>query len=155
MHSAWRIVKARYAATAFDGEGARRSGGRWNSPGTRVVYTSSTISLALLEMLVNLGESSVLAGYVLIESRFDAALVLTLPRAALPANWQKKPVPAEARAVGDQWVQQSRSAILMVPSVVVPQESNYLLNPLHPKFAAVKISAPVPFPFDARLVRSK
>jgi len=130
MVSAWRIVKARYAANAFDGEGARRSGGRWNSPGTSVVY-------------------------VLIECRIDPALVVPLQRAILPKNWQAYPAPAEARAVGDRWVKQGRSVALQVPSVVVPHEHNFLINPAHAKFPSVKILASTPFPFDPRLLRSK
>ena len=155
MRSAWRIVKARFAAGAFDGEGARRSGGRWNSPGTAVVYASSTASLAMLEMLVHLGAPAVLHGYVLMECRFDPDLVVTLQRAVLPKNWQQYPAPDEARAIGDQWVKQGRSAILEVPSVVVPQEHNLLLNPAHPRFSSIRILPPAPFPFDERLARSK
>lgn len=155
MVSAWRIVKARYAASAFDGEGARRSGGRWNSPGTSVVYASSTASLAMLEMLVHLGAPGALPGYVLIECRIDPALVLPLQRALLPKNWQAYPAPAEARAIGDRWVKQGRSVALQVPSVVVPHEHNFLINPAHSKFPSVKILPPTPFPFDARLLRGK
>ena len=120
-----------------------------------MVYASSTASLAMLEMLVHLGAAAVLSGYVLIECRFDPALVLTLQRAILPKNWQQQPAPAEARAIGDQWVKQGRSAILEVPSVIVPQEHNLLLNPVHPKFSSIRISPPTPFPFDARLARLK
>ena len=160
MVSAWRIVKARFvkagfAANAFDGEGARRSGGRWNSPGTSLVYASSTASLAMLEMLVHLGSAAVLPGYVLIECRFDPALVLPLQRAILPANWQEYPAPAEVRAIGDRWVRQGRSVVLEVPSVILPQEHNFLLNPAHPKFSSLKILPPTPLRFDARLLRQK
>ena len=155
MVSAWRIVKARYAANAFDGEGARRSGGRWNSPGTSVVYASSTASLAMLEMLVHIGASAILPGYLLIECRFDPALGLPLQRAILPANWQEYPAPAEAREIGDRWVNHGRSVALEVPSVLLPQEHNFLINPAHPKFSSVKILPPTPFRFDARLLRPK
>lgn len=153
MRSAWRIVKSRYASNAFDGEGARRSGGRWNSPGTAVVYASSTASLAILEMLVHLGSAAVLPGYVLIECRFDPDLVLPLPRASLPASWQEHPAPAEVRAIGDRWVRQGRSVLLEVPSVVVPHEQNFLIHPGHPRFSSVKILPPMPFRLDGRLMR--
>lgn len=155
MVSAWRIVKARFAENAFDGEGARRSGGRWNSAGTSVVYASSTASLAMLEMLVHLGSAAVLPGYVLIECRLDPALVLRLQRVVLPANWREDPAPAEARAIGDRWVRQGRSLALEVPSVLLPQEHNFLINPAHPKFASVKILPPTPFRWDERLAKRR
>ena len=75
---AWRIVKAKHAATAFDGEGARLFGGRWNSPGTRMIYTSATLSLAALESLVHLSPP-VLFKYVAIPVEFDESLIETLP----------------------------------------------------------------------------
>ena len=88
MATCWRIVKNRHASTAFDGEGARLYGGRWNSPGTRMVYTSSTISLAVLEVLVNLQEASLLSSYSLISSSVDDALVERLDRSRLPDGWR-------------------------------------------------------------------
>ena len=89
--TAWRIVKARNAANAFDGEGARVEGGRWNSPGTPVVYTSQSAALAALELLVHLGRSSILAAYVLIPCTFDDALVSRLDRKRLQKNWRSYP----------------------------------------------------------------
>lgn len=155
MVSAWRIVKARYAEDAFDGEGARRSGGRWNSPGTSMVYTSSTASLAILEMLAHLGSPAVLPGYALIECRIDPALILPLRHATLPPNWQDYPAPAEVRSIGDRWVREGRSVAMEVPSVLLPQEHNVLLNPSHPRFSSVKILRPTPFRFDTRLLKPK
>ena len=71
MPASWRIIKARYAKSAFDGEGARQFGGRWNSPGVPIIYTSSSMSLAALEMLVHLGRSRSLSSYVVFSCRFD------------------------------------------------------------------------------------
>ena len=153
MPRAWRLVKARHAASAFDGEGARLHGGRWNSPGTRVVYVSSSRSLAALELLVHLEIAEALEHYVVIEVRIPAPVIARLDRRRLPADWRNDSPPAALRALGDTWVQQARSAALEVPSVVVPEETNYLLNPVHPSFKRIAIGRPQPFRYDARLVR--
>lgn len=149
---AWRIVKEKYAATAFSGEGAALTGGRWNSRGARVVYTSGTRSLAALETLVHLNPP-VLFRYVLFRVEFDVRLVETIPPAALPDNWREEPPPPATKAIGDAWAREGRSAVLEAPSVIIPGEPNYLLNPLHPDFKHVAISEPEPFAFDPRLVR--
>jgi RES domain-containing protein len=147
---AWRLTKARYLATAWDGEGARRSGGRWNSAGTAVVYTSETLSLALVETLVHL-PSGVLPAFVAVPLEIDDSLVTVLEDKHLPVDWRSDPAPPSTRAVGDAWVQANTSAALRVPSVVVPMEFNYVLNPRHRGFARVVMGAPMPFPFDPRL----
>jgi RES domain-containing protein len=151
MRQAWRIVKEKYAASAFDGEGASRTGGRWNSRGTWLVYTSATQSLAALETLVHLNPP-LLFRYVAIPLHFDEKLVETLDPRTLPENWREEPAPPATRILGDDWVDESRSAILEVPSVVVPTESNYLLNPAHRDFRKIKIGNSVPFAFDPRLL---
>ena len=153
MRTAWRIVKSRYAAAAFDGEGARAFGGRWNSAGTAVVYTAETQSLAVLELLVHIQQSAVLQSFSSIGVLFDDALVETVDAAALPGNWMEYPAPSALQQIGDQWAAGLRSAVLRVPSVVVPSESNFILNPRHPDFAKVEIKAPTAFRFDPRLVR--
>jgi len=153
MATGWRIVKSRYARTAFDGEGARLYGGRWNSPGTRMVYTSSTISLAVLEVLVHLQEASLLSSYSLVSVSFDDALIECLDRSRLPDGWRTFPAPSELQRIGDEWVLSQRSAVLEVPSVIVERESNYLLNPAHPDFSSVVIGEPESFTFDERLPR--
>jgi RES domain-containing protein len=152
MATGWRILKSRHASTAFDGEGARLYGGRWNSPGTRMVYTSSTISLAVLEVLVHLQEASLLSSYSLISADFDDALVERLERSRLPDGWRTYPAPSDLQRIGDEWVWSQRSALLEVPSVIVVRESNYLLNPAHPDFSSVVIGEPEPFTFDVRLL---
>jgi RES domain-containing protein len=148
--TAWRLTKTRYLPTAWNGEGARRTGGRWNSVGTAVVYASGTLSLALVETLVHL-PSGILAAYSAQRADFDDSLVTILEDAALPPDWRSDPPPAAARAIGDAWAVAGRSAVLRVPSVVVPMEFNYLLNPRHPDFARVTIEPPMPLVFDPRL----
>jgi len=150
--TAWRIVKARHAADAFDGEGARLEGGRWNSPGTPLVYTSGSAALAALEMLVHLGRGSILGAYVLIACTFDERLVQRLDTKGLPPNWRSYPAPPELQLIGDEWATSATSAIFEVPSAVIETESNYLLNPRHRDFTAIRVGDPHPFDFDERLL---
>lgn len=154
MTTAWRIVKAKHQATAFDGEGARIGGGRWNSPGTAVVYVSESAALATLEQLVHLNDSTLLPSFVLIPCDFDERLVVRMEDiATLPANWSSYPAPPALQAIGDKWVKDGRSAVLSVPSAVIAIERNFALNPGHPAFAAVTIGAARRFDLDLRLIR--
>lgn len=153
MITTWRIVKARRAETAFDGEGARLAGGRWNSPGTALVYTSSSAALAVLEMLVHLGQGDVLPSYVLILCSFAESLVGNARAKDLPPDWLSYPAPPALQQVGDEWIVGARSAVLRVPSVIVPREFNFLLNPAHREFRRVRIGTPEPFNLDLRLLR--
>lgn len=152
MPTGWRIVKTRLAARAFDGEGARRYGGRWNSPGTRIVYTSQTISLAVLELLVHLQASPPLTSYALRSARFDARLVSALDRSSLPSDWRAFPAPSALQRIGDAWIAGGSSVVLEVPSAIVEDESNYLINPAHPDFRRLRIGPPVRFRLDPRLL---
>ena len=148
----WRIVKRKYEATAFDGEGASKYGGRWNSPGKRLVYTAGSKSLALLELLVYI-DSSVLSSYVVIPVTFSDALLSQVDILSLPPDWKGHPAPVELREMGDRWLEYFGSAVLRVPSAIVPDESNYLINPDHSDFSSVEIGEPVPFEIDLRLLR--
>jgi RES domain-containing protein len=151
MASAFRIVKAALAETAFNGEGARRYGGRWNSPGTEVIYTAQSESLAMLELLVHLQARDLLLAYVTIRVDFADSLVESLPMNALPDRWRASPAPAELQMEGDRWARARRTAVLRVPSALVPRESNYLLNPNHADFARLALGAPERCDFDPRL----
>jgi RES domain-containing protein len=151
MPRGWRIVKAAHAAASFDGEGARLYGGRWNSPGTALVYTAESEALAALELLVHLRAPQLLASYVAIPADFDDALVEVLPATILPSGWRRFPAPLALQRIGDRWAAEGRSAVLRVPSAVVPRESNYMLNPAHGAFARVAVGRPAPFEFDGRL----
>ena len=93
---AWRIVKRKYAKTAFSGEGARVFGGRWNSPGFPVVYTAGSHSLAALEMLVHLDSCELLNQYVVAEIEIDYSLITEFAHSRLPRNWRVDPAPAKA-----------------------------------------------------------
>jgi RES domain-containing protein len=117
MGDAWRIVREKRANTAFDGEGARLHGGRWNSVGVRVVYVSRTKSLAALETLGHL-PPPVTAKYVAIHLQFDDVLVKTYIIAALPAGWYAEPPSLVSRRIGDAWVKSARSPLLALPSMI-------------------------------------
>jgi len=153
--TAWRIAKRKHAKTAFSGSGARRYGGRWNSPGVSMVYTAQTQSLAVLEMLVHLDGPELLQRYVLIGVEIDEALVRQLDSTELPRNWRSNPAPAALRKIGDAWVASKASAVLHVPSTLVSAESNYLLNPAHPEFKKLVMGESTSFQFDQRLARTK
>src|SRR5918997_3321701 len=153
MPTGWRIMKSRHARAAFDGEGARLYGGRWNSPGTRVASASDSVALAALEVLAHLESTAVLQAYSLATIRFPESAVETLDAASLPSDWRRFPSPAENQALGDRWVAEGRSLVLRVPSAIVPSASNYLINQAHSRFAAAAVvDAPERFAFDPRLL---
>ncbi|MFA4944631.1 MAG: RES family NAD+ phosphorylase [Lentisphaeria bacterium] len=150
--AAWRITRLEFVGAAFTGEGASRYPGRWNPAGAPMVYTAGSLSLAVLEILAHLDDTAALARYVAIPVEFAADWCETLPRHRLPADWRRQPVPESTRGVGADWLRAGRRAVLAVPSVVIPQESNYLLNPSHAQFGGIRIGAPQPLPFDPRLL---
>ena len=151
--AAWRLVKTRHLAGAFDGEGAREYGGRWNSPGVAVVYLAESLALAALEVLVHLQDAGPLPSYSAVPVHFDARLMMTLPRTDLPADWRASPPPMALRELGDAWVRAGKSVVLAVPSAVVEMERIFLLNPAHAAFRRVHIGQPQPFAMDDRLGR--
>jgi RES domain-containing protein len=118
-----------------------------------MVYTAEHASLAILEVLVYLGGAQLLPDYVLFGVEFDEALIKAVDEATLPEGWRAFPAPVSLRPIGDQWVVEGRSAVLSVPSTVVPSERLYLLNPQHPEFTEIQIGEAQAFPLDARLQR--
>jgi RES domain-containing protein len=150
--TAWRLVKSRHADTAFDGEGARLYGGRWNSPGSRVAYAADSIALAALEVLAHLQSTAILQAYSLATIQIPERLVQGLDARELPKTWRRFPSPSENQAIGDAWLARGQSLVLRVPSAIIPSASNYLINPAHPDFASVLIERPERFTFDPRLL---
>ena len=151
MITAWRIVSAPYQDKAYTGEGAQIHGGRWNSKGVAVVYVAGSLALASIEMIVNLPAPKLLQKYVRISAQISTDLVSDLSEADLPEDWNSRPISPTTRAIGDLWVKKERSAVLRVPSIVVPDEYNYLLNPAHADFAKIQIGKPIVYYFDPRL----
>jgi RES domain-containing protein len=149
---AWRIVQRRHVDTAFDGEGARRHGGRWNHKGTPLIYAAPTRSLAILELLVNLHRPTILEDFVLIPIDFPEDALKKKRRANLPKDWRESPAPNSSKDIGTNWVKSRTSAILQVPSVILPEEKNFLLNPHHPEYKKIKIGKPDSITLDPRLL---
>jgi len=137
----------------MSGEGAARLGGRWNSPGTRVVYASGSLSLAMLEIMVHLDDYATLVdSYSFIPLEIPSQLIRNVDKG--PPGWRSNPPSAASQRVGDAWASSLQSAVLSVPSVLAPQERNYLLNPLHPDFSRIRVGKPRPLPFDRRLAKA-
>lgn len=146
----YRICDSALAATAFSGDGARLYGGRWNEKETRIVYCASSVSLAMLEMLVHTTRRPL--GRVSIAVRIpDSVRIDEWPSAGLPSYWKDYPFPAALQARGSAWVAGGGAVAVRVPSAVVPSEWNILLNPQHPDWAHCVCEPPVPVEFDARL----
>lgn len=150
---AYRITQTQYLAAAFDGEGSRLHGGRWNSVGTRVVYVASSLSLATLELLVHAEDIlTIYNRYSVIPVDFDEQFIQAIDHAALPVGWDaQEPIP-ETQILGDTWVTGGTSLVLQVPSVVTPGEVNYLINPMHSDFPKLRLRAPIHFQPDTRLL---
>jgi RES domain-containing protein len=151
----WRIAKTKFIHDRA-GTGAKLAGGRWSSRGVAVLYFAATRSLAVLEIFVHLEPEdlpeplSVLSVDVPDEI-FEGRAKRTI--AELPPSWRHYPAPTALQAVGDAWVKAAASAVLELPSAIIPGESNFLLNPNHPDFEAVSWNAPEPFQLDPRLWR--
>lgn len=146
----WRICSRRYRR--FDGEGARLYGGRWNHAGTSIIYTSGSLSLAALELFVHVDTDIAPAGLIAIPADFPKNLtVKTLDVAKLPRNWRVYPAPEALKEIATAWIIESSTAVLAVPSAVIPSERNYLLNPKHPDFKRIRIRNAIAFVFDPRM----
>lgn len=147
----FRLCRA--AFQALDGEGARRYGGRWNSPGRPAVYTSSSRALAALEYLVHVDPVNVPSDLVLLTIDVpETASRLAIDPAALPAGWAAEPEPPECQALGDAWLGAGTSLALEVPAAPVPEERNVILDPRHPAHAGVRVVSSRPFVYDPRLL---
>ena len=148
---AFRIVKKRHALTAFSGDGARAYGGRWNLPGIPMVYAAHTRALAALESLAHFGGAERRMDFVTFEIEFPDRLATHLEATFLPRDWRGAEPSPSTQKLGSEWQRSRRCAVLVVPSVLVPQESCVLLNPEHPDIDKIMIAYPEPFAFDARL----
>lgn len=151
---AWRLLKARHADDAFNGEGASRFPGRWNNRGTPIVYTAGSLSLAALEILANLDDAALLTDYVCVPVSFGDNLCHTLEPKRFPRDWRANPAPQSTRDLGTAWAKSGLSCILKVRSAIIPNEFSFLINPLHPAFSQLSVSKAEQFTWDPRLVRS-
>lgn len=145
----FRISAPQYVGVALSGEGAARSGARWNSIGVRLAYTASSVSLAMLEMLVHINREDIPTNRRLLTYELSDDLITELIE--LPAGWNDLPYVPTVRSAGDAWVAAGTSLALMVPSAVARHESNILINPSHPSFAEIKLLQDEPLALDERL----
>lgn len=147
----YRIVKARWLASAFDGDAAKIFPGRWNSRGIPMVYTAGSRALALLETLAHYRAEDLVREHFQIVEVILSKECIDKKRRRLPKDWQTFPAPVSTRKIGDRWVSQNISLAMAVPSVIVPREYNYLLNPRHPDFSKVVFMRPERVAIDSRL----
>ncbi len=153
MLTVWRLTTARFAKSAFSGDGARLYGGRWNRKGVALVYTAATQSLAMLEMLVQ--DEPLRARYVMIEARIPPSIQIDrVELEDLPADWRSIAARGKLQIIGTEWARRRSAAVLAIPSVVIPVETNFLLNPLHPDFRRIKVGKPRRFETDLRLIKA-
>ncbi len=150
----WRLTSRGHAS--FEGEGARRAGGRWNRRGAPLVYTSESLALAALEYLVNVDPATAARDLVAVAASIPEILaVKRLSAGDLPRNWRSFPAPPVLADLGTRWIDSLETPVLSVPSVVVPQETNFLVNPRHPESRLIEVRPPVPFAFDVRVWRKR
>jgi len=150
----WRLVPAGHEG--FDGEGTRRFGSRWVPKGLPVIYTSATLSLAALELFVHTAADLEPANLRAIPADIpDDLEVQELALSALPTNWREIPAPEELQELGRSWIVEGKTAMLSVPSVVVPTERNYVLNPTHAGFHRIQAGEAHDFSFDPRMWKGK
>jgi RES domain-containing protein len=152
MPSAWRIVRAARARTAFTGEGSRVYGGRWSSRGTSVIYVSEHESLAALELFVHTMPMLPAERYFSFRVDWDDKLTEYFPIKNLPRDWDAEPPTSASMQIGDEWVRGARSVALALPSLLSKSEINFLLNPKDPHFKKVKVGPAVEYRFDPRLL---
>ena len=149
----WRICRKRYAGAAYAGEGARLYGGRWNSKGVKMVYTSTSLALAALETFVNLEPKLRPDDLVSIEAELaDRLRTERLDPKSLPSDWYQRR-DESLRHFGDDWIRKANSTALYVPSAAIAGEWNVLLNPAHPDFGQLRFHEPKDFEFDLRMFR--
>ena len=150
----WRIANVAYAQ--FDGEGARRYGSRWTRKGRPAVFASATLSLAALERFVHADPDLEPVDLVAIAMDIGERIVVdTVDIAGLPQDWRTYPAPPALTAVGDQWLRAGGSAVLSVPSVVIPHERNFILNPALAEFRTITVAEVEPFSFDPRMWKAR
>ena len=146
MTHVWRLASGRYPP--LTGEGARLVGGRWNSPGRPLLYASESLALCLAECLVHV-PGPLPRDYMAFKILVPADSVEVLDAKELEGAWRADV--AITRAIGDRWLAEGRCLALAVPSIVLPESTNVLLNPAHPLANRLEVVSQEPFHFDPRL----
>jgi RES domain-containing protein len=146
----YRISKTRYASD-LSGEGARLNGGRWNHKLTPCTYCSESRALAILEFTVNTDIALIARALSITTFEIPDRSILEIPEASLPGNWKETPAPSSTKDFGTNLLTTARSLILKIPSIVVPEEFNYIINPSDPEIGLVKIISVRDFIYDIRI----
>ena len=154
----WRIVAdtAGYAADDLSGAGAKATGGRWNEKDHAVLYTSTTRALACLETVVHLNASGLPLNRYLVEITVPDPVWMAAQwetQASLPVGWDAEPASLTSIGFGTRWITRKSSVLLVVPSVIVPEESNVLINPAHPHAGGISCRKIRKWLYDPRLQR--
>lgn len=152
MMHVYRIANCKYIDD-LSGKGAAMYGGRWNSKDTYMVYTAQSAALALLETVVHIGKLPE-NGFCIISLSVPDNDLQTISIEDLPAGWTQYPPPDKLKAIGDKFIWEGKKPALKVPSVIVPEEFNILLNPAHADFKKVKITGQRSISIDERLLSS-
>ena len=148
----WRICREPYAIDPLEGKGGFYTSGRWHTKGRPVVYTSSTLSLAALELLVHVSKSTFPSDLVQLEIDIpDTLKIEKVDTSRLPGNWKSYPAPAELRTIGDDWLTACSTPVLQVPSAIIPEESNLILNPQHADMSKITVVSTEVFTYDPRI----
>jgi len=146
----YRIARTGYA-TDLTGEGARLFGGRWNHKNTPCLYTSQSRALAVLEYTVNVNTIDIPRALSIIAFTIPDHSIVTFTMADLPGDWQHSPAPSSTKDFGTRLLKESQALVIQIPSVVIPEECNFLLNPLHPAISEVEVMGISDYPYDIRI----
>lgn len=149
----YRLTKSAYALD-LSGKGAELAGGRWNNKGTALLYTSSSRALCLAETMVHISTDALLIDFHMISIDVPADNLFFISREQLPPDWRNIPAPPSTRQIGDQFCQANQHFVLQLPSVIIPEEYNYLINPNHPESHQMKVIHAEPFTFDTRFFKT-
>ncbi len=145
----WRICKGKHKETAFSGEGGLYAAGRWTPKGSLAVYTSESLALATLEVFVHT-ESNAIPLISICAFLTENITVEEIKIDDLPSIWQEESAYPSLQVIGEEWLRSKRTAVLKVPSVIVPFEYNYILNPKHPDLT-ISTDSSLNFKFDRRM----
>lgn len=146
----WRITSRKYALDKSCA-GVAQNGGRWNPIGVPALYCGTSIAITALEKLVHVGNAPLPPLVLVAVDLPDEASICEPEAAALPAGWDVLPTSASAQAFGDTWLKRNAELALKVPSVILPEEANVVVNPRHPDYSAVRLTVVRPFRFDSRI----
>lgn len=152
MPTLYRIVHERYQDDPFSGKGGLYNKSRWASKGQLVSYAADHLATATLEKLAGVQRADLMTEMVYAKAEIDPAHEAVLSEDRLPTNWDALPAPDATRAVGDAWLEAGEHVLLRVPSVVLPESDNYVMNTAHPDASALHVLTVAPLLLDNRVL---